>query len=188
MNSPPEGDPARSSEPQNASRLEWMREQAARIYPLVDDLSTGLGRLLLLLLVSALGITLWLYLNRGLSLPWAVFSGGLLLLPALVLARFWFALSALKSFPGTLAENVGEFAAENLSAAPKRKASFNVIGQARRLWELKGLLGDSGELVRDGLSIGVLLNPFSLLMGVISLLLAGLVLLLALVVLLLVIF
>lgn len=170
------------SGPGNHRQLAWLRGQAGRIFPIVEDLSAGLSKLLLLVVLSAAGILSWLYFVKSLSFGWILAIGFVLLLPPFVLFRFWLALAALKSLPETVSEGVGEFAGQSVAALrdkPKHKSSFNVLGQARRLWELKSLLGDAGELVRDGFNIGILINPLSLLLGVVALLFAGLVIIVA---------
>ncbi|MGV6817045.1 MAG: hypothetical protein ACWA44_07205 [Thiotrichales bacterium] len=163
-------------------QLAWLRGQAGRIFPIVEDLSAGLSKLLLLVVLSVAGILSWLDFVKSFSLAWIVAIGFLLLLPPFVLFRFWLALAALKSLPETVSEEVGEFAGQGVAALREKaghKSSFNVIGQARRLWELKSLLGGAGELVRDGFNIGILINPLSLIFGVLALLFAGLVIIVA---------
>jgi len=99
-----------------------------------------------------------------------------------VLGRLWLALEGLKGLPAFLRETAGEVGEElaaSLSALRRGGGRLNVVGQARRLWALRGLLDEAGDLLRESFSVGVLLNPAMLLLGVLALLATGLVILLA---------
>lgn len=169
--------------PDRMAALGALRDVLARALPLVDELADGLRALLLALVGTVLLTAGLLWWRHDLSGPWLAALTVLGLSPALVLGRLWLALEGLKGLPAFLRETAGEVGEElaaSLSALRRGGGGrLNVVGQARRLWALRGLLDEAGDLLRESFSVGVLLNPAMLLLGVLALLATGLVILLA---------
>lgn len=187
---PPESHTPDSGADDGATLL-WLRQPLESVLPLVDDLLSALGRLLLLSMLFGLGIIGWVVWELQLAWGWVLVISGMVGLPVLILARVWWALHTIQSLPATLQEaaaSTTQTVTASFKAAPAdHRGALNIPAQARRLWELRGLLQDSAEALRGTLSLGVLLNPVSLLLtflallGALTILFAGLIIVLTIV-------
>jgi hypothetical protein len=155
------------------SSLKKIHQIIQKILPLVDDVADALGLFLLLSLIIIGWIFAYLFYLNDYSLILALSISGCALIPCLILARIWFALENLKDIPnivGELGDDVSESASESWQAVKSgKKGAFNIVGQARKLFQIRSLLSSGQEIFAQYLSIGPLINPFYLFFGVISL-------------------
>lgn len=155
------------------SSLKKIHHIIQKILPLVDDVADALGLFLLLSLIVIGWIFAYLFYLNDYSLTLALSISGCALIPCLILARIWFALENLKDIPnivGELSEDVSESATESWQAVKSgKKNTLNIIGQARKLFQIRTLLRSGNEIFSQYFSIGPLINPFYLFFGVISL-------------------
>ncbi len=157
----------------NPSSLNKIQHIIRKILPLVDDVADALGLFLLLSLLTIGWIFSYLFYLQHFSLALSLSIAGCALLPCLILARIWFALENLKDIPDIIeefGEDVSESATESLQAVKSgKKGAFNIIGQARKLFQIRSLLSSGNEIFSQYFSIGPLINPFYLFFGVLSL-------------------
>ncbi len=161
------------AEPIETSTLNKLKDTFQRLLPLVDDLADALG---VLILISA-GIVAWVFFYlfklHDISLFISLSVGGLSLLPILILTRFWYALESLKDIP-TLAEEMiddvtGDVAQSWHAVKSGKKGALNFLGQAKKLFEIRSILNSADDIIGQYFSIGPLVNPFYLFLGVLSL-------------------
>lgn len=145
-----------------------------KLLPLIDNVSDGLRTIALL----GTAITMWLFIWMFFILHWSLTATTimaiLVFIPTLILLRFWWSLVDLKDLP-SVAENIFEDVNAEVkstwqSVRSDKKSAMSFIGQARNLWEMKSLLGELDEVFGQYLNIGLLLNPFTLLMAILSVL------------------
>lgn len=163
-----------------------------RLLPLVDSVSDKL-RFAALLGVALDGwIFIWLYFLKGFSLSSSLIVVGVVLLPILILLRFWWALEEIKDLPTIagrmMADAKGEISetVQGIKAGNTPKLGF--LSSAKSLWSIGSMATEARELLGSYLSIGTLVNPFSLVLGVLSLLFVLLLLLVGIVLLILAFF
>ncbi|MFW5443165.1 MAG: hypothetical protein ACKE51_02510 [Methylococcaceae bacterium] len=157
----------------DASTLTKLRELFQKLLPLVDDLADGLGVLLLLSLVLTLWIFVYLFYLHHFSLLISLGFTAIVLLPILVLSRFWFALENLKDIPKIaeeLIDDVTEDIAQSWHAVKSgKKGALNFVGQAKKLFEVRSILNSADDIFEHYFSVGPLVNPFYYFLGIISL-------------------
>lgn len=162
--------------------------QLEKLVPLVDRMADSLRRVILISVAVLAWIGAYLHLLHGFSWTTTLIVVGLAALPALVLVRFWTAFEGLKELPKFAAasiDKVTDDVAQNWHAvASGKKDALNVFGQIKNLFSVRTLLNEAGGVLSQSFSIGTLVNPFSLLLGVLALLGTGLLFLLALILLL----
>jgi hypothetical protein len=162
--------PANQPDP---SSLRNIQKLIRKILPLVDDVADALGVSLLISVITIGWIFIYLYYLQHFSFALALGIAGCALLPCLVLIRVWFALENLKNMPeiiGDLVEDVSESASESWKTVKSgKKGVLNVVGQARKLFQIRSLLGSAGDIFEQYTSIGPLINPFYLFFAVLSL-------------------
>lgn len=146
----------------------------ARLLPLVDSVSDKVRFAALLGVALDVWIFIWLFFLKSWSLTSALIVAGVVLLPILVLLRFWWALEELKDIPtiaGQMLDDAkGEIGAtvQGIRAGQVQKLGF--LSSAKSLWSIGSLASEARELLGSYISIGTLVNPFSLVLGVLSLL------------------
>lgn len=145
-----------------------------KLVPLVDNVSDGVRAIALLGVVAASWLFIWMFFIQHFSLKIVLIVSGALLLPSLVLLRFWWALEGVKDLPD-IAEKMIEDVTDDVKSTWKevredRKKALSFVGQAKNLWETKALLGQLDDVFSQYLNFGILINPFSLLLAILSLL------------------
>lgn len=145
-----------------------------RLLPVVDSVADKLRFALILGVVLVAWIFIWLYFLKSVSLGSASLVAGIALLPLLIVARFLWALEELKDLPA-IADRMLDDAQGSLTATVKGLQTGTVdkvslLGSAKKLWNIRGMAGEARELLGSYVSIGTLINPLSLMMGVLSLL------------------
>lgn len=145
-----------------------------RMLPIVDGMADSIRNTALLGVLLVAWVFVWLFFLRDFSLMTALVVSGVALLPLLILARFWWALEELKGLPDIVEDMVddakGEFheTVQGIRAGDKQK--MGLIGSMKNLWSVGSLAREAKELVGSYISIGTLMNPFMLILGVFSLL------------------
>ncbi len=157
--------------PKEATSLNKLKQSFQRLLPLVDDLADGLGVLLLISIAVMIWIFVYLFLHHF-SLAISLGISGLALLPILILTRFWYALENLKDIP-VIAEELIEDVTDDVaqgwhSAKSGKKGALNIFGQAKKLFEIRSILNSADDIIKQYFSIGPLVNPFYLFLGVLS--------------------
>ncbi len=165
-----------SSSPNSVSRA---RAALERLLPLAERLAGAIRAVSLLGLGAVSWLFVWLYFLRGSSLTTALIVSALAMLPVLVLVRFWWSLAELRELPRimrTMRADLGEEVTGTLNSlrAGERGRTLGLIAQARRLFEVRSLLGQLDDVIGQYLSVGMLVNPLMLMLGVVSLLGVGL--------------
>lgn len=145
----------------------------AKLVPLVDGMADKLGLLLIFSLLVLVWIFVYLVYFYKASLVWSLFIATVAALPALMILRFWMVLESLKDMPNIareIVEDVTEDVANTWKAVKSdKKGALNLVGQIRDLFEIKSLLSSAGDIFEQYFNVSILLNPFSLILGVLSL-------------------
>lgn len=155
------------------STKQRLLELFQKLLPLVDSVSDKIRFAALLGLGLDIWIFVWLYFIKQFSVSSALIVAGVLLLPVLILLRFWWALEEIKDLPSIagrmMEEAKGEIreAVQNLDAGQIRKLSL--LGSAKSLWSISSMASEAKELLGSYISIGALANPFTLMLGALSL-------------------
>ncbi len=154
--------------------LNKLKQSFQRLLPLVDDLADGLGVLLFISIAIMIWIFVYLFYLQSFSIVMSLSVTGLALLPILILTRLWYALESLKDIPviaEELIDDVNEDVAQGWrSAKSGKKGALNFLGQAKKLFEIRSILNSADDIIGQYFSIGPLINPFFLFLGVLSLL------------------
>lgn len=143
------------------------------LLPLVDSVSDKIRFAALLGLGLDIWIFVWLHFLKQFSVGSALVVAAVLLIPVLVLLRFWWALEEIKDLPtiaGRMMEDAqGEIRAtvQGIRAGNVQKLGF--LSSAKSLWSIGAMAGEAKELLGSYISIGTLVNPFSLILGALSL-------------------
>jgi hypothetical protein len=145
-----------------------------RMLPVVDGIADGFRFATLLGLALVAWVFVWMFHLNGYQLTTALLAAAVLSLPIPMLLRFWWGLEGLKKLPTVVANAVGDVRNEvrervqAIRAPGKRK--LGLLSSARRLWELRDLVGEARRLLGSYVRVGTLFNPLSLLLGFLSLL------------------
>lgn len=157
----------------NQSQEKNLSALFAKLVPLVDSMAGKLGLLLLVSLLVLVWIFVYLVYFYKASLVWSILISGLTALPMLIILRFWMAFKSLKDMPNIareIAEDVSDDVVNTWKAVnADKKGAFNLVGQIRNLFEVKSLISSAGDIFEQYFNISILLNPFSLILGVVSL-------------------
>ena len=145
-----------------------------KLLPLIDNVSDGVRLIALIGVFVTLWLFIWMFFILHWSLLLVLVMAGVVCIPSLILLRFWWALEDLKDLP-TIAEALMEEVTTEVKSGwndvrANKKKALSFIGQAKNLWEMKSLLGQLDEVFSQYLNIGLLINPFSLLLAILSLL------------------
>lgn len=141
-----------------------------RVIPIVDGLADKL-RILLVLLIALL---IWFGVYLSVINDWSWKPTAMILflaaIPLLILGRLYASLRDVQALPDTLDE-VGDDVRLGWSQVSSGKpGAFNIVRQAKNLFEIRGLLGSADELIGNYVSFGVLMNPLFLILAVLALL------------------
>ena len=145
-----------------------------RLLPLVDSVSDKVRFAALLGVGLDVWILIWLFFLKGFSLSSALIVAGVVMLPLLILLRFWWALEEIKDLPNIagrmMTDAKGEIqeTVQGIRAGQVQKLGF--LSSAKSLWSIGSMASEARELVGSYISIGTLVNPLSLILGVLSLL------------------
>ena len=143
------------------------------LLPLVDSVSDKIRFAALLGLGLDSWIFVWLYFLKQFSITSALTVTGILLIPVLILLRFWWALEELKDLPNIagrmMADAKGEIreTVQGIQTGGVQKLGF--LSSAKSLWSIGSMAAEAKELVGSYISIGTLVNPLSLMLGALSL-------------------
>ena len=155
------------------STLNKLKPIFQRLLPLVDDLADALGILLLISLSVVIWIFVYLHFLQHFSLVISAGVSGLSLLPILILLRFWFALENLKDIPKIAEEMIDDVTDDVAqswhSVKSGKKGALNFFGQAKKLFQIRSILKSADDIMGQYFSIGPLVNPFYLFLGLLSL-------------------
>ncbi len=160
-----------AEEPSTKQRLLELFE---KMLPLVDGVSDKIRFAALLGLGVDIWIFVWLYFLKHFSVTGSLVVAAVLLIPVLILLRFWWVMEELKDLPsiaGRMMEDAKDEirdTAHGIRAGNVQKLGF--IGSAKSLWSIGSMATEAKELVGSYINIGALVNPFSLILGVTSLL------------------
>lgn len=141
--------------------------------PLATALSAKIGTLVVMGGVATAWLFAYLFWFNGWGLWFSLITVSMVVVPLLILTRFYFSLKGLRDLPDALSaltDDVGD-AVQALKQPQKgnKRQALNVKGSAGGLFELKSLLGNADEMLEQYVNIGALINPFSLILAVISL-------------------
>lgn len=152
--------------------LNNLKQSFQRLLPLVDDLADALGVLLLISLLVIGWIFFYLFQLQHFSLAISLCIILLSSLPLLILSRFWFALESLKDIPKIaeqMIDDVTDDVAQSWHADKSgKKGALNLFGQAKKLFEIRSILNSADDIIGQYFSVGPLINPFYLFLGVLS--------------------
>ena len=140
------------------------------LIPLVDGLADKLRILLwgLLLMLAWFGYYL-LQLNHWGWGSTAVVAT-VIAIPLFILARIYWSLRSVQELPNTLDDVTDDMQLAWKEAKGSKRGAANVFSQAKNLYQIRGLLGGAGDMLGQYVSVGALVNPFFLLLGVLALL------------------
>ncbi len=152
------------------SNTEKLLDLLDKLIPLVDGLADKL-RILLWLLT---GILLWFGIYLFQILSWGITATVIVAIivgiPLLILLRIYWSLRSVQDIPNTLDDVTEDMQLAWKDAKSRKRGAMNVFTQAKNLYQVRGLLGNAGDIMGQYVSVGALINPFSLLLGVLSLL------------------
>ena len=145
-----------------------------KLLPLIDNVSNGVRFSAFLGALISAWLFIWMFFILHWSLSVSLIFTGLVLIPTLILLRFWWVLEDIKTLPDIAAEIVEDVSSEVKSTwnevRTDKKKALSFIGQAKNIWEMKSLLGQLDDMFGQYLNIAVLVNPFSLLLTILALL------------------
>ena len=144
-----------------------------RMLPIVDGIAASFRFATLLGLVLVIWVFIWMVYFGGFELSIALLAVAVILLPILVLLRFWLGLEDLKKLPQTVADLVSDArdeVTERVAGIRSTEKKLGLIGSAGKIWELRSLVGEAGELLGSYVNIGSMVNPVALILGFLSLL------------------
>ena len=143
------------------------------LLPLVDDVADKLGGLLIISFATLAWIFYSLYYLQDFSLKTALIGCIIAALPWILLLRFWFALTSLQDIPKVaeqLIDDVSEDAGQAWHAVKSgKKGALNIVGQAKKLLQIRSLLNNADDILEQYFNIGILINPISLTFAIIAL-------------------
>jgi hypothetical protein len=149
--------------------LKKLEKLLAKLMPLVGSATKKLRFLMLMGIAVILWLFVFMFVLQEMTLGWALGISAVLALPVLWLSRFYFALQDLNDLPEQINEIKAELTESLLSLKNTKKATaVNAVSGAKDLWEIRSLLSSGREILGDYVSIAILANPFSLLLGVLS--------------------
>ena len=144
-----------------------------RMLPVVDGIADSFRLATLVGLVLVIWIFVWMIYFGGFRLTTALITLAVIILPILVLLRFWLGLEDVKKLPETVENLVSDARGEVEERVAGIRSSGKKLGlfsSAGRLWELRSLVNEAGALLGSYVNIGSLVNPVSLVLGFLSLL------------------
>ncbi len=145
-----------------------------RMLPLVDGVADSIRFAMLLGLALVIWIFIWFFFLKDYSLTTALIISGLSILPVLLLLRFWWALEELKRLPdiiaGMMDDATDEVRTTVQNIRDQQTRQSGLLSSAKNLWKVGSFASEARDLAGSYISIGTLLNPFSLALGVLSLL------------------
>lgn len=144
-----------------------------RMLPIVDGIADSFRFATLLGLALVIWIFSWMCNFGGFKLTTALLTVAVIILPILVLLRFWLGLEDLKKLPQTvedLVDDARDEVKERVAGIRSSEKKLGLIGSAGKIWELRSLADEAGQLLGSYVNIGSLVNPISLLLGFLSLL------------------
>lgn len=145
-----------------------------RLIPLVDGISDSVRFATLLGAVLALWIFGWMFFIKEFELKTALITSTILILPSLILSRFWWALEEVKELPeivGEMMEDAKEEVQEtvqNIRSNTSKKVGM--LRSIKSLFSIRSVLNESDDLLGSYISISALINPLWLILGVLALL------------------
>lgn len=145
-----------------------------KLVPLIDNVADAMRTISLVGFAILVWFFVWMFYLQSFSLTSSLIFVALASLPVWILSRFWWALSSLKQLPD-IADDILDDVTDEVKTQWKalngtEKSQVNLLGQVSNLWQLRSLLGELDDIFAQSLSLGVLMNPLSLLLGVLSLL------------------
>jgi len=151
--------------------LKKLEKLLAKLMPLVGSATKKLRFLMLMGIAVILWLFVFMFVLQEMTLGWALGISAVLALPVLWLSRFYFALQDLNDLPEMIDEIKADLTSSLQALTNTKKATaVNAVSGAKDLWEIRSLLSNGREMLGDYVSIAVLANPFSLLLGVLSVL------------------
>lgn len=158
---------------QAADKKQRLLALFGRLLPLVDSVADKLRFVLIVGLLLLVWVGVWLFVIKQFSLTVTLVVVGLVLLPLLILVRFWWALEELKNLPAIAGQMMGDAkneireSVQGIRAGNVPKLSF--LSATKGLWSLGSVLREGQELIGSYISLSTLINPFMLVLGVASL-------------------
>jgi hypothetical protein len=153
----------------DSSTLKKLEELLAKLMPLVGSATRKLRFVMLIGIAVIIWLFVFMFVLHEMNLNWALGISAILSLPVFWLSRFYFALQDLNDLPEQINEIKAELTESLLSLKNTKKATaVNAVSGAKDLWEIRSLLSSGREILGDYVSIAILANPFSLLLGVLS--------------------
>lgn len=160
-----------TEEPSAKQRLLELFEN---MLPLVDSVSDKIRFAALLGLGIDIWIFIWLYFLKHFSVTSSLIVAVLLLVPVLILLRFWFVMEELKDLPaiaGRMMDDAKNEIRETVHGIREGSSPrLGFIRSAKSLWSIGSMATEANELLGSYISIGMLVNPLSLILGAMSLL------------------
>lgn len=151
------------------SATDRLIELMEKLIPIVDDLADKLR----ILLVMLLGLIIWFgfYLMQLNDWGWKSTSLILImvLIPLLILGRVYWSLRDIQTLPDILDDVEDDLKSTWHGVTSGKQNAFNVIKQAKNLYEVRGLLGSADDLIGNYISFGVLVNPLFLILAALAL-------------------
>jgi ABC-type multidrug transport system fused ATPase/permease subunit len=144
-----------------------------RMLPIVDGIADSFRFATLLGLALVIWVCVWMLYFGGFELTTALLVAVIIILPILVLLRFWLGLEDLKKLPQTVESLVSDARGEVRERVAGIRASeqkLGLISSAGKLWQLRSLADEARQLLGSYVNIGSLVNPVSLVLGFLSLL------------------
>ena len=144
-----------------------------RMLPIVDGIADSFRFATLFGLALVIWVFAWMVYFGGFELTTALLIVAVILVPILVLLRFWLGLEDLKKLPQTvegLVSDARDEVRERVAGIRASEQKLGLMSSAGKLWELRSLADEAGQLLGSYVNIGSLVNPISLVLGFLSLL------------------
>lgn len=143
------------------------------LLPMVDAVADKIRLFMVLGFLAALWLGIWCFQLKHFSLMISALAGIIALLPALILARFWWALEELKNLPDIAGDMLGD-AKSGVQASVQnlrdgKLPKLGIFSAGKSLWSIGSMTREIREMAGSYLSIATVANPFMLVLGILSL-------------------
>ncbi len=161
-----------SPNPQKPSISSQLQATLSKVIPLVNHLTKPLLVTLLLGFLAASWSFIWLYVLQQASLTLSIVIALIALCPVLILLQLWLALKNLQDLPDTV-QDITQDVRQDLktkwqSFSREQTKSLSVFGGLKNLFQIRSLTKDLDDVLLHSFQIGLLINPFFLLLAIIS--------------------
>lgn len=145
-----------------------------RLLPLLDSLADKFRFVFIVGVLLLVWVVFWLFGLKHYSLTITLVLAAVMLLPLLIVLRFWWAFEELKDLPEIAGQMLGDAKSEIRekvqNIGQQKSGKISVFGVGKGLFSVAAMAREASSLAGSYLSVVTLLNPFMLVLGIVSVL------------------